>query len=151
MATSTSTPSTNRGTAKSEFNWRKKLNQLQKRFDAFKDRKKPDPDDSDYYSEDEEEKNTPWEIMHNACMVANRAQMTSHPETLQILEHTQVLHSKVLSHLIEKEYQPMGTKSFADKPNTLVQDSMHSFMGHPNGQFIAKMTQSGSDSYETLV
>lgn len=29
----------------------------------------------------------------------------------------------------------MSSKSFADQPNTPVHDSMHSFMGHPNGQF----------------
>lgn len=122
------------GSTNSEFNWRKKLNSLQKRFDAYKNRKKPDPDDSDYLSEDEEEeKNTPWEIMHNACMVANRAQMTGHPETPQILESVQALHSKVVNHLMDKEFSHTGTKSFADKPNTLVQDSMHSFMGHPQG------------------
>ena len=40
-----------------------------------------------------------------------RKQDADHPETLRVLERTQALHSKVLSHLIDKEHQPMSTKS----------------------------------------
>lgn len=75
--------------------------------------------------------------MHNAYLVANRAQMTSLPETPQVLERVQALHSRVFNHSA-KVFGHAGIKSFAEKLNTLVHDSMHSFMGHPKGQFLSR-------------
>ncbi|TFY64138.1 hypothetical protein EVJ58_g2815, partial [Rhodofomes roseus] len=121
-------------TTRSEWDWQGRLAQLQRRFYAHKDRPKRDIDDSDYDSEeDEDEELVPWETLQRACMVANKAQVTGHPDTPTILERVQELHTKVIQVSISNRWRPTSLKSFADRPGTLVKDSMHAFMGHANG------------------
>ncbi|KAH9838316.1 uncharacterized protein C8Q71DRAFT_750418 [Rhodofomes roseus] len=131
-------PTTTGSIPRSEWDWQGRLAQLQRRFYAHKDRPKRDIDDSDYDSEeDEDEELVPWETLQRACMVANKAQVTGHPDTPTILERVQELHTKVIQVSISNRWRPTSLKSFADRPGTLVKDSMHAFMGHANGDAMA--------------
>ena len=120
-------------TESSEWDWQKRLDQLQKRFDAYKTEPQRDIDEEDYGDEDEGG-GTPWQILQSACTVANKAQVTEHPDTPQILERVQELSNTVVKVATKKQLGYAGLKSFADGPGTLVKDSMHSFMGHADGK-----------------
>ncbi|KAH9838317.1 uncharacterized protein C8Q71DRAFT_750419 [Rhodofomes roseus] len=135
----TTAPTTSAGaTKRTEWDWNRKLDKLQRRFDAYKDKPAPDPDASDYDSqEEEEEKDVLWDILRSACKLVNMGQATKHSDTPQIVQQVQALINKVVELSIKKHFGYNGLRSFADRPDTLVEDSMHSFMGHPSGDRLA--------------
>ncbi|TFY50100.1 hypothetical protein EVJ58_g11189 [Rhodofomes roseus] len=139
----TTAPTTSAGaTKRTEWDWNRKLDKLQRRFDAYKDKPAPDPDASDYDSqEEEEEKDVLWDILRSACKLVNMGQATKHSDTPQIVQQVQALINKVVELSIKKHFGYNGLRSFADRPDTLVEDSMHSFMGHPSGKLFTPSTE----------
>ena len=133
-------------TESSEWDWQKRLDQLQKRFDAYKTGPQRDTDEEDYDGDGNEGGGTPWQILQGACAVANKAQMTEHPDALQILERVQELSNTVVKVATKKQLGYAGLKSFADEPGTLVKDSMHSFMGHADGKLHVCLQDVPTDS-----
>lgn len=118
------------------WDWQKRLAHLEKRCGALEN----DPEGSEYDEDlydDEDDEDAMVNILCDACKVVLKAHMTEHADKDAILERADALISRGVKSASKRQLGRFYMKSFVHRPGTLVKDSMHSFMGHSNGQLRA--------------